>query len=125
MATYTHAFNDYDGAKRAWVDLHASRRRPIEVGWWRDYKIGHNTYLGQYYYGRDVCYGVRYHDTRIITYRPDGVILLDDGGWDTVTTRERFDVFTAYRFWRHKGQTMYGRSFDDGQPWRRRARIAP
>lgn len=125
MATYTHAFKNYRGAERAWHDLDQSRSRPIEQGWWTDYKIGHNTYLGRFHYGKAVHYGIRYHDTRIVTYCSDGGVVVTDGGWNTLTTRERLDVFTPYRFWRHKGQTMYGLTIDDGQPWLGRGRLEP
>lgn len=36
---------------------------------------------------------IRYHDTDIITYRPDGSIVLDTGGWLTSTTKARFNQF--------------------------------
>lgn len=38
--------------------------------------------------------GVRLHNTVIVTYRADGAVTLDSGGWRTVTTAARMSQFT-------------------------------
>lgn len=48
-------------------------------------RIGHNTWLRETREG----VAVRYHETDIVVYRPDGSIRLDTGGWITATTVER------------------------------------
>ncbi len=37
--------------------------------------------------------GIRYHDTVVISFLQDGSIVLDSGGWRTVTTKKRINVF--------------------------------
>ena len=49
-------------------------------------KIAHNTHLMR----RDTgAIAVRYHHTDVVTFYSDGRTVLDTGGWDTNTTRER------------------------------------
>lgn len=50
-------------------------------------KLGNNTYLERN--GADIC--VRLHATIIILFQPDGVTMLDSGGWRTVTTKARLN----------------------------------
>ena len=52
-------------------------------------KIGHNTYLKNRGEG---CIAILYHDTDVVTYRSDGSIMLDSGGWKTKTTKERINA---------------------------------
>jgi len=37
--------------------------------------------------GRPPAFAVKFHRTRIVTFEPDGSIVLDTGGWQTHTTR--------------------------------------
>ena len=52
--------------------------------------IGNNTWL---ILNDDDSVAVRLHQTDIITYRPDGSIILDTGGWETVTTKARMNEY--------------------------------
>lgn len=53
-------------------------------------KIGNNTYVERR--GEDIA--VKLHNTDVVTYRPDGSITLDSGGWRTVTTKARMNEFS-------------------------------
>ncbi len=53
-------------------------------------RIGNNTYL-QRRPGGEIA--VRLHRTDIVTYRPDGSVILDSGGWRTVTTKARINQY--------------------------------
>lgn len=39
------------------------------------------------------CPAVRYHETPVVTWCPNGDVVLDSGGWRTVTTRARIDAY--------------------------------
>ena len=52
--------------------------------------VGNNTIKIVYSDGTEA---VRLHDTDIITYHPNGDIVLDSGGWRTATTKERINRF--------------------------------
>lgn len=56
-------------------------------------KLGNNTYVESI--GHTVtAIAVRLHATNIVTYHPDGTIVLNTGGWNTVTTRDRMHQLT-------------------------------
>ncbi|MFA5049291.1 MAG: hypothetical protein WC516_09770 [Patescibacteria group bacterium] len=50
-------------------------------------KIANNTYLQR----RDSDIVVKLHDTDIITYKSNGDIVLNSGGWHTMTTKDRLN----------------------------------
>ena len=50
--------------------------------------IGHNTRLVAL---GDGAIGVRFHTIIVVTFKPDGTIVLDSGGWRTFTTRDRIN----------------------------------
>ena len=52
-------------------------------------KLGNNTYAERR--GDDIA--VRLHSTDVVTFTPDGSIVLDSGGWRTVTTKERMNRY--------------------------------
>ena len=52
--------------------------------------IGNNTVKIVYSDGTEA---IRLHDTDIITYHPNGDVVLDSGGWKTHTTKERINRF--------------------------------
>ena len=52
--------------------------------------VRRNTRLTEYNDGRRV---LRLHQTDVLTYKPDGKILLNSGGWRTHTTKERLNSF--------------------------------
>ena len=46
---------------------------------------------------------VKYHDTNVVTYHPDGSATLRSGGWMTKTTKQRMNDYTHYRIDADKG----------------------
>lgn len=58
---------------------------------------------------------VQLHDTDVVTFRNDGTVVLNSGGWDTLTTRDRMNRYApGARVYRHEGKTRVavgGRSF--------------
>lgn len=42
---------------------------------------------------------VRYHATDVVTYYPDGEVVLNSGGWQTYTTKDRFNRFSPMQVW--------------------------
>lgn len=83
-------------------------------------KLANNTYLHR----RDDRIAVTYHETDVVTYHPDGTVVLDSGGWRTSTTKERLHNFSPLRVWQEdsiwyvSGPPKYGESpiylFEDG-----------
>lgn len=53
-------------------------------------KLARNTYLKR----RNGHIAVQYHATDVVSYYPNGDIVLNSGGWLTMTTKERIDWFT-------------------------------
>ncbi len=39
---------------------------------------------------------IRFHNTNIITFRPDGSVTFDTGGWQTFTTKERMNTLSKF-----------------------------
>jgi hypothetical protein len=73
-------------------------------------KLGNNTYLirhpGHLTRPGDTkgeCITVRLHDTDIVTYHTNGNIILDTGGWKTVTTKDRMNKYTPFCIYQDKG----------------------
>ena len=52
-------------------------------------KIGNNTWAVQCADG----IGIQLHETFVVTFRPDGAMVLHSGGYHTVTTKDRIDQF--------------------------------
>ena len=48
-------------------------------------KAAHNTFVRCVTEG----YAVRYHKTDVVTFKADGRVIINTGGWDTRTTRDR------------------------------------
>ena len=50
------------------------------------------------------CISVEYHETDIVTVHADGKMVLDSGGYSTVTTKERINWFlpVGYRIYQEK-----------------------
>lgn len=53
-------------------------------------KIGNNTYLQK----RGENIAVQLHSTDVITFEPDGHMILDTGGYRTTTTKDRINRYT-------------------------------
>lgn len=56
-------------------------------------KIGNNTYLERHL--NDIT--VKYHDTHVVVYRANGDIVLNSGGYQTATTKDRMNLHTTAR----------------------------
>lgn len=77
---------------------------------------------------------VRYHDTDVVTVKPDGVVELDTGGYNTLTTRDRMNHYGGHnvRVYTDKG-TIFARplktdesyAWSGGVPFRDKATISP
>lgn len=53
---------------------------------------------------RDVrTIAITYHQTDVVTYRDDGAILLNSGGWRTQTTKNRINEYSPLRVTQHLG----------------------
>lgn len=50
-----------------------------------------DVFLPGQHLGQDRAFAVRLHNTRVVTFYPDGRIMLDSGGWQTPTTRDRMN----------------------------------
>lgn len=58
-------------------------------------KIGNNTYLIELESIKgEPVYGIKLHDTIVVTHYPDGTVMLDSENWDTVTTKSRMGQFS-------------------------------
>lgn len=53
--------------------------------------IANNTYLILDTNSNDIA--VRLHHTDILTFKPDGSLILDTGGWETMTTKARMNEY--------------------------------
>lgn len=62
----------------------------------RSRKLENNTYLET---RPDGSIAVRLHSTDVVTYHQDGQIVLDSGGWQTVTTKDRINKYSPFRVW--------------------------
>jgi hypothetical protein len=61
-----------------------------ELGILKSKLVRNNTRLTEYVDGRRT---LRLHATDIITWKPDGKIILNSGGWRTHTTKERLNAY--------------------------------
>jgi hypothetical protein len=66
-------------------------------------KLANNTYLIKH---EDGSYGIKLHKTEVVVFEPSGKIILNSGGWDTLTTRARITDYSPFRAWRHYGRTF-------------------
>lgn len=62
-------------------------------------KVANNTYLVRD--GESVA--VRLHQTNVVTFTPEGTVILNTGGWQTVTTKDRINSFSPARVASDKG----------------------
>lgn len=61
--------------------------------------IANNTRLMQ----REGYIAVKFHNTDIIRYYPDGRVQLFTGGWYTISTKERINRYTGLGIYSKKG----------------------
>lgn len=62
-------------------------------------KLANNTYLRR---AEDGTIVIRLHQTDIIRVLPENLFVLNSGGWQTITTKERMNRFTPARIWQIK-----------------------
>lgn len=65
-------------------------------------KLANNTYIVA---REDGGIGVRLHDTEVVVHYPDHIVL-NSGGWQTVTTKQRMNEFSEAFVWSKKGVWM-------------------
>lgn len=65
------------------------------------HKVGNNTYLKRR--GNDIA--LLYHNTDVITWKPNGDIILDSGGWHTPSTKNRINWY-GNLIYQHKYQWL-------------------
>lgn len=68
-------------------------------------KLGNNTYLIR---KEDGMLAVKFHDTEVVTWFPDGTCILDNGGWFTSTTKDRMTKYGPLQIWSEKGLWYIG-----------------
>jgi len=62
-------------------------------------KLANNTYLQRR--GNDIA--LLYHSTDVVTFKPNGDMILNSGGWYTSTTKERINMGIGNRLSQSKG----------------------
>lgn len=110
-ATYEEAKEIYETAKE--------KGRLTNVGSFGGAKkIGNNTYIVANGKLEGVpVYGIRLHNTDIITLLPNGDYLLNSEGWRTPLTKSRFETYLPISIWNHKGKWYFRNrgSYDPNQ----------
>lgn len=96
---------DYTGKTWADADARLGKRASLNIGW--------HTKLLRYDNGR---IAVRYHDTDVVTYLPDGRVELRTGGWKSQTTKRRMEDYSAAYVWSDNG-IWYVKPRSEGSPW--------
>lgn len=80
---------------------------------------GRETYLERR--GDDIA--LRFHNTDVVTFRPNGQIVLNSGGWRTNTTKDRMSLVVPVNQ-KDFSWFVFGRPYQDGmvvtQDWLRR-----
>lgn len=72
-------------------------------------RIAHNTWVEL----RDAdTIALRYHATDVVTYKANGTVILTNGGWQTVTTKERLNAFSPVSVYQRKYEWFVGRVED-------------
>jgi hypothetical protein len=76
-------------------------------------KLHHNVYLEP---RANDYIAVKYHNTDIVVYHPDGKIELHCGGWRTATTKRNINAYSPFSVWQEKGvwYVNKGPDFDPG-----------
>jgi hypothetical protein len=77
-------------------------------------KIAHNTYV-ELRGGN--TFAIRFHQTDVVTYHPDGQIILNTGGWQTVTTKARLNTFSPARVYSDRRQWFVSTSNCQHRPF--------
>lgn len=81
----------YEDAQAYLAKGRSKTRRPLP---------GRSTYIREAEDGR---IEVVYHETAVVAYHPDGRVVLDSGGWRTVTTKDRMCTYSPATIHQAKG----------------------
>jgi len=76
-------------------------------------KVANNTYE---WFDNKGNRHIRLHMTDIVTFKPNGDIVLNSGGWRTVTTKARMNHFARVRIYSDRG-TWYVQQADSSVPF--------
>ena len=76
-------------------------------------KLENNTYLVRH----EDSLAVRLHETDVVTYLPNGKVILNSGGWKTVTTKDRLNKYSPVRIYQEKSIWFYNDSQTDPIQW--------
>ena len=68
-------------------------RIQYQSGKYEGARLENNTRLVQREHHGIECYAVKLHNTDIVTYFPNGLVMLNTGGWYTVTTKRRINKY--------------------------------
>jgi hypothetical protein len=76
-------------------------------------KLGNNTYLET----RDAeTVAVRLHQTDVVTYKANGAVVLNSGGWKTNTTKARINEYSPVGISQEK-RVWYVTKYEEGSGW--------
>jgi hypothetical protein len=75
-------------------------RIAYQSGKYEGVRLENNTRLVQRHPHGIECYAVKLHNTDVVTYFPNGLVMLKTGGWETVTTKRRINKY-------HDGPRIY------------------
>lgn len=67
-------------------------------------KLAHNTYLQ--FRDRDTI-AIRLHQTDVVTLHRDNTVILNSGGWRTVTTKERINRYLPFGFYLYQEDSIW------------------
>jgi hypothetical protein len=117
----------YEG--RATIGQLEDRARNMAEGFTHGRRVDNNTYQASY---QDGTIRLILHRTPIITTQPDGAIIVDTGGYNTHTTRDRLNKFLprGWGVYTEQGTIYLSRYLGDGErqapiPFARTATIRP
>ena len=84
-----------------------------EIAQTRKRKLANNTYLNCDH--APESYAIRLHSTDVVTFKKDGRIVLDSGGYQTMTTKDRLNTYAPARVYQDNGVWyVNGEPFADG-----------
>jgi hypothetical protein len=75
-------------------------------------KVGNNTYA---YIEVDGSVSIELHGTKVVRFYPNGLVMLNSGGWRTHTTKKRINQFSPVKVYQKKHQWYLqdGTEFED------------
>jgi hypothetical protein len=75
-------------------------------------KVGNNTYA---YIQADDSVAIELHGTNVVVIYPDDSVMLNSGGWRTVTTKKRINQYSPIKVYQknHEWYLQDGAEFED------------